>query len=187
MVPASSVAVQVPSDTTTRTVDLNALYTQKCDSALWKNSIFCSLGSGSRAGEMIGGMRIVPSADGQYSGKATSMAWMFYGLFKSVKDNIESNGLIGWAIQKFPWYKRYLHELEQMEDRIEGGAPLRFESLDSLAEMFYNMIQYPVIGKGVKAYLRNTTNIAVFDMPTFVIPAPKPTQSWGQWLRGLFG
>lgn len=189
MVPAPSVAVQAPSS---RTVDLNALYSQKCDSALWKGSIFCSLGSGSRAGEMISGMRIVPGSDGQYiqlnpDGSSTSMAWTFYKLFKMVKDIVESGGLLASGIRYLPAYKRYLFELDQLYSRIEAGAPISFESLDSLAEMLYSYMQYPIIANRVKAYLRDTSNIAVYDMPTYVIPAPSPTQSWGQWFRGLFG
>lgn len=188
MVPAPSVALQQPAmEVSGMSVDLNALYRQKCDSALWKNSVFCAMGGGSRAGEMIGSMRLVPSEAGTYGDRDKSMAWKFYNLFNSVKQQIEQKSLTNWVARKFPWYRQYLVQLDQLGEYLEAGAPIPIESLDGLAEMFHALIQYPIIGNRAKAYLRDTTNVAVFDMPTYVIPAPSPTQSWGQWFRGLFG
>lgn len=182
MVASPSVAIQSQP---ALVVDLNNLFKQKCESALWKNSVFCAMGSGSRAGEMIGSIRIVPGKDGEYSGKDTSTAWKFYNLFQLVKNVIDKHSMVRGVVQKFPWYKQYLAQLERLSGHIEAGAPIPIDLLDGLAEMFYALIQYPVVGNRVKAYLRNTTNIALFDMPTYDVPPP--ATGWFQWVKGLFG
>jgi len=108
---------------------------------------------------------------------------MFYGLFKSVQNYVENYRPVRWGAQMFQSYRKYLYELGQLKDRIEAGAPISFESMDVLAEQLYNFMRNPVFREWVKGYMRNTYNVALYDMPTFLPEENK--QSWREWFSDV--
>jgi len=169
-----SIPVQAP-------VDLNALFQGKCgDAGEWQNSVFCAMGEGSPAGNMLGSMRIVPGRDGYPS---NSIAWKIYNLLAAAQKAIDANSLSGWIIQKAPWYRDYVRLLEQLRAAIEEGQPIMISMLDKQAEMLHTLMGVPLVRGYVTDYLRNTQNIALFDMPT--IPVAQTSESWGDWLMRL--
>lgn len=180
--PPESVAVQMP-------VDLNAMWQDKCASGKWANSVFCAMGDGSMTGNMIGSLRIVP---GQQGYTDSSIAVTIYRLFQMVKKYIDENRLQGWLARNpgaywlgRDWYNQFSRNLESLEAMIQSNQPIPISSLDQMSQILYNLMQSRLFKDYIANYLRDSTNVALFDMET--VPAPQTSESWGQWLLRLVG
>lgn len=177
-----SVAVQMP-------VDLNAMWQDKCATGKWSNSVFCAMGDGSMTGNMIGSLRLVPGKQGY---TPSSMAVTILRLFQYVRKYIDENRLQGWLARNpgafwlgRDWYAKFERSLETLEAMIQTNQPIPISSLDDMSEILYNLMQSRFFKDYIADYLRDSNNLAIFDMET--VPAPQTNESWGQWLLRLLG
>lgn len=177
-----SVAVQMP-------VDLNAMWQDKCATGKWGNSVFCAMGDGSMTGNMIGSLRLVPGKTGY---NPSSMAVTILRLFQMVRKYIDENRLQGWLARNpgafwlgRDWYGKFLRSLDSLDAMIQNNQPIPISSLDDMSEILYNLMQSRLFKDYIADYLRDNTNLAIFDMET--VPAPQTNESWGQWLLRLLG
>jgi hypothetical protein len=177
-----SVPVQLP-------VDLNAMWQDKCATGKWGNSVFCAMGDGSMTGNMIGSLRLVPGKQGYTN---SSMAVTILRLFQMVKKYIDDNRLQGWLARNpgafwlgRDWYGKFLRSLETLEAMVQTNQPIPISSLDDMSEILYNLMQSRLFKDYIADYLRDSNNLAIFDMES--VPAPQTNESWGQWLLRLLG
>jgi hypothetical protein len=165
------------------------MWQDKCATGKWGNSVFCAIGDGSMAGNMIGSLRIVPGAQGY---RDTSVAVTILHLFQMVQKYIDENRLQGWLARNpgafwlgRDWYGQFLAQLNGLEAMIENNQPIPISSLDQMSEILYNLMQSRLFRNYITNYLRDTTNLALFDMES--VPQPQTSESWGQWLLRLVG
>lgn len=152
--------VQLPNP---RTIDLNALYAEKCTprdplNAPWGGSLLCNLGNGGSFGRLVNSVRFVPNRSGGYDIESVVMT-----MIEMMRDIDTKLNRFPTLVQQYtPLIRKFRELYQQLLQRVEAGNPISVDDFEPLMDSLVYLLEFPPIRIMLTPLLRDY-NVSILD------------------------